>query len=86
MVWSNKAVLEFLHLYEQKPITWNPIHPLCKDRNEIIDAWRIHKALSFQHIESDLKKKKKASLMVSFQALLSKVKQSAKLGAGTDDI
>lgn len=86
MSWSNDNIIEFLNLFEQEPIIWNPRHPGHKDRNAVHDAWlRIQTQISIPFTISDLKKKKE-TLMGTFRKLNSRVKASSRTGSGTDEI
>lgn len=86
MEWSNETTLEFLKLYEEHSVIWNPKNPMHKSRNAVADAWtNIQKLLSVECSIQELKKKKD-SLMASFWPLLSKVKNSMKTGSGADEV
>lgn len=76
MEWTYEEILEFLRLYEQEPIIWNPKHPLHRSRENVSDAWRrIRKSLSVPRSIDEMKKKKE-SLMASFRPLYTKVRNS----------
>jgi len=86
MEWSNELIIEFLHLYEQEPIIWNPKHEKHKDRNAVHDAWkRIETNLSVDYPLKEIKKKKE-TLMATYRKLHTRVKSSMKTGSGADEI
>ncbi|XP_072929368.1 uncharacterized protein [Epargyreus clarus] len=76
MSWTNDVVLEFLDLYRQEQLLWDPKHPLHRNRSEVTDAWhRIQSTLSITCSITDLKRKKE-SLMTSFRMHWNKKKKS----------
>ena len=78
MDWSQEIVFEFLVLYENEPVIWQPNHPKHKNRNLINDAWlHIKNKISIECTVAELKRKKE-SLMSIFRPLLKKVKASSK--------
>lgn len=86
MEWSNEVTLEFIRLYEQHPVIWNPKDVQHKNRNLVADAWQdICDSLSVPTTIQELKKKKE-SLMATFRPLLNKVKESSKTGSGVEDV
>jgi hypothetical protein len=65
--WNNEITLEFIKLYRNEQILWDPKHPLHKNRSKLTDAWlRIQSSLSNNCSIADLKRKKE-SLMTSFR-------------------
>lgn len=85
-MWSNETVVEFLSLYEEEPIIWNPKHEGHKDRNAVHDSWaRIKNKLSVDCTIAELKKKKEG-LMGTFRKLNAKVKSTMTTGSSTDNI
>lgn len=90
MEWSNELILEFLDLYKNEPVIWNPSHNLNKNRNDHHDAWkRIQEQLldrtNVTCSINDLKKKKD-SLMASYRTCLNKVKKGSETGNGADEV
>nr|CAI5835409.1 unnamed protein product [Callosobruchus analis] len=84
--WTNDLTLEFLSLFANEPVIWNPRIPDHKSKNKVADAWtNIQKQFSVECSVPELKKKKE-SLMAMFRQLLNKAKSSLKSGAGRDDI
>nr|CAI5823126.1 unnamed protein product [Callosobruchus analis] len=82
--WMNE--LDFLSLFENGPVIWNPRIPDHKNSNKVADAWtNIQKQFSVECSVAELKKTKK-SLMAMFRQLLNKVKSSLKSGAVRADI
>lgn len=72
MSWTNEMCLEFLVLYKQEPILWNPKYPNAKNRTAVMEAWsRIKSSISIQISITDLKKKKE-SLMTSYRTNVKK--------------
>lgn len=83
MEWTNEIVIEFLDLYEQEPIIWNPVNEEHKDRNKVYDAWkRIQSNFSIECSLKELKKKKE-NLMATYRKLSAKVKKTSKTGSAT---
>ncbi|XP_039297249.1 uncharacterized protein LOC120354333 [Nilaparvata lugens] len=83
MEWTNEIVIEFLDLYEQEPIIWNPVNEEHKDRNKVYDAWkRIQSNFSIECSLKELKKKKE-NLMATYRKLSAKVKKTSKTGSVT---
>ncbi|CAG4946103.1 unnamed protein product [Colias eurytheme] len=67
MFWSNDHILEFVELYKNEEIIWDPKHTSHKNRNEVTEAWeRIRENMSIECTVVDLKKKKE-SLMTAFR-------------------
>ncbi|XP_072391603.1 uncharacterized protein [Diabrotica undecimpunctata] len=86
MEWSKLAVIEFLNLYENERVLWDPSHKLHKNSHEVHDAWkRIQTEFSLKKSVGDLKKKKD-TLMGCFRKCLSKIKASERSGVDTDGI
>lgn len=86
MSWSNDEISEFLSLYEEQELIWNPKHESHKDKNVVHDAWkRIQQMFSVTCTITELKKKKE-TLMGTFRKLHTKVKASERTGKGTDDL
>ncbi|KAL7644892.1 UNVERIFIED_CONTAM: hypothetical protein RMT77_004709 [Armadillidium vulgare] len=78
--WSNELVLQFLDLYENEPILWNPSHYQHKNREEIYDAWkRIRENMNVDFSVYELKKKKD-SLMAAYRTIVNKQKEKNKNG------
>lgn len=76
MEWPNSVSLEFLELYKNEPVIWNPQHSSYKDRNLINEAWkRIEQSISVETSVMELKGKKE-SLMATFRKVSNKVKVS----------
>lgn len=66
MEWTNELTLEFLELYENEPVIWNPKMKEHKNRNKVSDAWNNIKLLfSVDCPVADLKKKGIAHVYVS---------------------
>lgn len=84
MDWPIETSLEFLQLYEQEPVIWNPKDLRHRNRNAINEAWlRIHKSLSVKCSIQDLKRKRE-SLMATFRPLW-RAKINRELSGGSDD-
>ena len=86
MEWSNELTLEFLQLFENEAVIWNPQIPDHKNRNKVADAWNNIKANFSVDCSVVELKKKKDSLMAMFRQLFNKVKASLKSGAGRDEV
>lgn len=86
MEWSNELTLEFLQLFENEAVIWNPQIPDHKNRNKVADAWNNIKANFSVDCPVVELKKKKDSLMAMFRQLFNKVKASLKSGAGRDEV
>lgn len=72
MSWTNEMSFEFLTLYKQEPILWNPKYPNAQNRKAVKDAWsRIQSSISIEISITDLKKKKE-SLMTSYRSNVKK--------------
>ncbi|XP_072391606.1 uncharacterized protein [Diabrotica undecimpunctata] len=86
MEWSKEAIIEFLKLYENERILWDPSHEDNKIRSEVHYAWkRIQTKFSLKKSIDDLKKKKD-TLMGSFRKCLGKIKASERNDSDTDEI
>lgn len=86
MEWSNNLVLEFISLYENHAVLWDPKHRNHKNRNRLNDAWQeIVSDFSIQTTVEELRKKKE-SLMATYRTLSRKVRDSEKTGSGAKDI
>lgn len=86
MEWNNELILEFINLFENHPVLWNPKHPKHKNRNHLNDAWlEIAKEFSID-VPVEVLRKKKESLMATYRTLYKKVRQSETTGSGVNDI
>lgn len=84
MEWTNQQVLQFLELYEQEELLWNPKHENHKNRNLTYDAWKqIEMTMG---IPLKILKKKKDVLLATYRKLAKKVESSKKSGCGTADV
>nr|CAI5869841.1 unnamed protein product [Callosobruchus analis] len=63
----NDLTLEFLSLFENEPVIWNPRIPDHKNRNKVADAWtNIQKQFSVECSVAELKKKIKKKIFFKF--------------------
>ncbi|KAJ8915431.1 hypothetical protein NQ315_003192 [Exocentrus adspersus] len=82
--WTNRSTLEFLELYQNEPVLWEPMHPYHKDKKHLNDAWvRLSEAMEMPITEL---KRKKDSLMATFRSHLRRKKGSFKSGASASGI
>ncbi|CAH1118439.1 unnamed protein product [Phaedon cochleariae] len=85
MQWTNELILEFIRLYKQEPIIWNPKYGLHRPgRLEISDAWRRIEANFSVECPIEELKRKKDSLMATYRSLRNKIKQK-EIGSGSED-
>ncbi|XP_050510607.1 uncharacterized protein LOC126887243 [Diabrotica virgifera virgifera] len=86
MEWSEEAIIEFLHLYENERVIWHPSFRRDKySHHEVHDAWkRIQTEFSLKKSIEDLKKKRE-HLMGTFRKCVAKIKASEESGSDTDE-
>jgi hypothetical protein len=60
--WSNEVTSEFLHLYKQQPVVWNPKEAMHKNCNAVAEVWkRIRRIIIKDNVFSEGVKKKKSN-------------------------
>ncbi|XP_050298286.1 uncharacterized protein LOC126737426 [Anthonomus grandis grandis] len=76
MDWSNDLCLDFIGLYENQPVIWNPCHPGHKNRHTVSAAWKAIQDQLNVHCTIVELKRKKESLMASYRTCLAKVRSN----------